>query len=399
MNSFDELVSHGIEEYTAEEMLRSYRERIGTMNGVYKIVDIEYDFSNKGKIVTLQCSKCGKIITKLMIKGRYKWRDLIQTCPCQKEENAKIRKMQAAEKSEKIKRQKIMSRIGEVHGDYEIVSVERLNNSEWYIMRCLECGAEKKVSAECFQNVKNFHCTKHYVQQIKFDESYIGEKNNHLTVIGITRDKVGQRAFLCKCDCGKEVPVKPTYWENGKIKSCGCKHNEYSTTHGGSKERLYKVWGDMKSRCYNKNSACYMNYGGRGIMICEEWIDDYSKFREWAYSNGYDENAPFGECTIDRIDVNGNYEPSNCRWITNVEQQKNKRPPYLWKKRVLKKGKKYLLNGEVIVSETELCKRYGISTMTFKYRVNHMGLGIEEALTMPKIAPGRPRKTEFVSAH
>jgi hypothetical protein len=95
--------------------------------------------------------------------------------------------------------------------------------------------------------------------------------------------------------------------------------------HGLSRTRLYKVFRDMKTRCYNKNSPDYKDYGGRGIRICSEWLNDYLSFKSWAEENGYDEEAPKMQCTIDRIDVNGNYEPSNCRCVSIAIQNKNRR--------------------------------------------------------------------------
>lgn len=90
--------------------------------------------------------------------------------------------------------------------------------------------------------------------------------------------------------------------------------------HGGSRTRLYVIWADMKGRCRRKTDTSYSHYGGRGISICDEWHDSFSAFRLWAMSSGYSDSL-----TIDRIDVNGNYEPSNCRWATKAQQSVNKR--------------------------------------------------------------------------
>lgn len=93
-----------------------------------------------------------------------------------------------------------------------------------------------------------------------------------------------------------------------------------NTTHGESKSRLYRIWYGMKNRCYNEKQDCFDRYGGRGIKICDEWINDFIKFKEWAESNGYTE-----ELTLDRIDNNGNYEPNNCKWSIWTDQIENRR--------------------------------------------------------------------------
>ena len=141
--------------------------------------------------------------------------------------------------------------------------------------------------------------------------------------------------WVCKCDCGNIITTSSNSLKSGSTKSCGCIRKEKSSVHCKSmttiryhNERLYAVWRTMRSRCLNPNRPEYKNYGGRGIKVCDEWKNNFSSFYEWALANGYDKNAKRSDCTLDRIDVNGNYEPSNCRWVDMFTQAQNKRRNY-----------------------------------------------------------------------
>ena len=155
-----------------------------------------------------------------------------------------------------------------------------------------------------------------------------GQRFGRLTVIGRTDDYVSPKGhklvrWLCECDCGNKSCVTTSSLKKGESKSCGCLNREISRkrllTHGDSEARLYHIWRRMKDRCNTETDKNYHHYGGRGISVCQEW-DDYVVFKEWALNSGYNE-----QLTIDRINVDGNYEPSNCRWVDWTVQANNKR--------------------------------------------------------------------------
>ena len=185
------------------------------------------------------------------------------------------------------------------------------------------------------------------------------------------RNTRGYRHFWeCKCDCGNITIVDGEKLLYNHTHSCGCLVKEKAKTlnnsHNLSNTRLYKLYFDIKKRCYNSNHRNYKNYGARGIRLCKEWEDDFLSFYNWAINNGYKDNL-----TIDRIDVNGNYEPSNCRWVNQEIQQNNRRSNFL----ITYKNETHTLS--------EWCKKLNLNYFTVQQRFNKLNWSVEDAFTTP----------------
>ena len=196
----------------------------------------------------------------------------------------------------------------------------------------------------------------------------INDKFGKLIVLEIKKG----RFIKVKCDCGNIKEVRKHDVKNGRTKSCGCirKNKPNSIKHGLSNTKLYIVFKAMKQRCYNKNCKDYSEYGNRGIIIYQEWLNDYTNFHSWALNNGYKEGL-----YIDRINNNGNYEPSNCRWISNKENTNNTRK----NNHILYKNKIY-----TIQQFAEFCK---ISRTTLVSRLK-LGWNLDK-IVKTKPAKGR----------
>lgn len=196
-----------------------------------------------------------------------------------------------------------------------------------------------------------------------------GQRFGRWAVIADSGRKDGEVVWLCQCECGNRNVIKGGDLRSGKTKSCGCLKKDMglpNKTHGESKTRLYKEWKGIKHRCnIDDGSRTYNNYGGRGIKVCEEWNYSYEAFRDWALTNGYGDGL-----SIERIDVNGNYEPDNCTFIPVPKQSVNRRNTLL------------TVNGET-KTKAEWAKEIGVSLTTLSSRLNKLGWSPERAVSTP----------------
>ena len=198
-----------------------------------------------------------------------------------------------------------------------------------------------------------------------------GQKFGRLTVLERVNIKAHKYAsWLCKCSCGKVKVVRSCHLRSGVIVSCGCYQKEIAravnSTHKASRTRLYTEWNHMKIRCYCKSYHAYNLYGGRGISVCEEWKNSFLAFKEWALNNGYSDDL-----TLDRIDNNKGYEPSNCRWATRYTQSNNRSIVHI----VEYHGEKGVFEG--------MCRKLNVSQGTIRSRMKK-GITFEEAIDMYK---------------
>ena len=198
-----------------------------------------------------------------------------------------------------------------------------------------------------------------------------GNRYGKLVVVKrVSGGKRGKSMWYCECDCGEKTVVVGTNLVRGLTRSCGCLSKDLTserfTKHRLSALRIYKIWSDMKKRCTNKSHRSYKDYGGRGIKVCEEWMHYPQRFYEWSICNGYEDTL-----SIDRIDVDGDYCPENCRWADRVTQANNCRSNH------------YLTyNGET-KTIAEWARELGIISDVIRARLSKLGWSVERTLSTP----------------
>lgn len=200
-----------------------------------------------------------------------------------------------------------------------------------------------------------------------------GQRFGRWTVLRLDHNNAprGEARWICRCDCSTLRSVSGHDLRSGKSNSCGCLKRELASSrmklnpnYGESQTRLYTVWTNMKSRVRNPNDPAYSDYGGRGIQICEEWMD-FQKFKRWAIESGYNDSL-----TIDRVDVNGDYCPENCRWTTRTVQNNNTR-----------RNHTLTVNGRTM-TVAEWAKETGVSRLTLHQRIKN-GWSDEDVILKP----------------
>lgn len=208
----------------------------------------------------------------------------------------------------------------------------------------------------------------------------VGKKFNKLTVVErMENASNGAVRWKCLCDCGNYNIVRTANLKNGSVKSCGCllHDTKNKVIHGMSRTRIYNEWSGIKDRCTNPKSNSAHNYLQRGVKMCDEWKNDFTAFYKWALSSGYKDNL-----TIERKDVNGDYCPENCCWISLGEQAGNRRTNLS----IEYNGKTQNLK--------EWCDELNLNYKRVHNRMSKLGYSFEEAITKPVMTQKRNKEAK-----
>lgn len=243
--------------------------------------------------------------------------------------------------------------------------------------RC-DCGVERDVMKYTLLNGKSQSCGCRHseiMHNMFPDSDMIGKRFGRGVVDSFAYMKNRSKVWNMVCDCGNKYVASTADLHRKHVLSCGCYHRDDRTIHGGvaNKERLFGIWMGMRRRCSDKNNIGYERYGGRGIIVCKEWDNDYAVFREWALANGYKDGL-----TIDRINFDGNYCPDNCRWVTPTQQTRNT------------SYNRYEEIDGVTKSVAQWMDDYGVINRGAVYRRLRHGWSMKDAIFTPVRKGGKP---------
>mgnify|MGYP006988858809 CR=1 FL=1 len=253
------------------------------------------------------------------------------------------------------------------------------NQRKFYFYKCqCECGNCVIVRRNELVKIIRTQCKTCAYKKIN-PEDIIEKRFGKLTVIEHVENRNGFHFYKCQCDCGNTTIVSRSNLLGNKTSSCGCykkqRIKESHTTHGMSNTRFFGIWHGMKNRCYNSNSENYKDYGGRGITVCNRWLESFENFRDDMYDEYIEKSKIYGEenVSIDRIDNNKNYCKENCRWTTLIEQANNKRSNH------------YIEINDELYTLKNAWRRYGVYNVGYNTVKSRISRGIDpyEAITTP----------------
>lgn len=198
----------------------------------------------------------------------------------------------------------------------------------------------------------------------------LNSKIGSFTILEDVGVKKNSRFVLCRCDCGVTKEVRLSDIKNGSSNNCGCKRKRMMSvkniTHGLSGHPLYRIWRGIIERCFYEKHKAFNRYGGRGITVCEEWRNDFVAFYNWAIANGWQPGLE-----VDRRNNDGDYEPGNCRCVTQLINSRNK------------SSNRFLTHNGVTMCMSEWAEKVGIDQNTIKDRLNKLKWSVEKAITTP----------------
>lgn len=254
-------------------------------------------------------------------------------------------------------------------GRLVVLHETRVNGRKRWVCSC-DCGG---ITTTCGQHLVSGHtkscgCLQRDRTSEACGKDYTGARFGRLFVVEKVSNAGGSALYRCVCDCGTVAEVNGSNLVSGATRSCGCIRKEAAAklkfSHGEHGTRIYRCWRNMLERCENPKCNEYPHYGRRGISVCEEWHDPVLFFK-WAKESGYRDDL-----SIDRIDVNGDYCPDNCRWADNATQARNKT-----------NNVKITFAGRTMIL-ADWAQETGLSAKSITYRLRH-GWSVEDALTKP----------------